>query len=319
MCLSEDNRVEATIRKDDIRVSAPLVKSFNRERKCMKIGSLEAVGIGCSVSFITVTFSLTFPYILTPTESNEIYRPAFYNYDSSLSHFDTSIWTYATDYALMVVMLCLASFTLIVKGDELLKRRAAGLLLCYALSVAAGGLAHQIFLTTESRNTLAFRFLWTMCVGTVTAAGGFMGACGSHLGRLTGGISIPENVWFSFGAFSTAVCMAGFMSFQRPACDIFIAGITQFPPTVYICLLAMYSQFRPCYRNLCIIGFSLNAPLLPLYAILIYHFNWSLPKINTFLHMWLCVAWTSQGLALRHFAVAATRRKFMESTNSKAL
>jgi hypothetical protein len=98
-------------------------------------------------------------------------------------------------------------------------------------------------------------------VGTVTAAGGFMGACGSQLGRLTGGFYVPEWAWVGFGTFATAVCMAGYMSFQRPACDIFIAGITQLPSTLYICLLAIFSHHKAFYRNLCVMGFSLNAPL----------------------------------------------------------
>lgn len=307
MCLSDDSRIEATIRKDVMGL-APLFKNpaAGATTVSTTLGTaLVALFVGCAVSFVTVVFSLVFPYILTPVESNEIYRAAFYNYDPQMSHFDNTIWTYGTDYALMVVMLILAGSILSSTGDELLKRRAAGLLLCYALSVAAGGVAHQFFLTLESRNTLIFRLLWTLCVGTVTAAGGFMGACGSQLGRLTGGFYVPEWAWVGFGTFATVVCMAGYMSFQRPACDIFIAGITQLPSTLYICLLAIFSHHKAFYRNLCVMGFSLNAPLLPMYAILIYHFHWSLPCINTLLHAWLCVSWTSQGLTLRHFATTS--------------
>ena len=131
-----------------------------------------------------------------------------------------------------------------------------------------------------------------------------MGACGSQLGRLTGGFYIPEWVWVGFGTCTTVVCMAGYMSFQRPACDIFIAGITQILPTLYICLTAIFSQHKLLIRMLCILGFSLNAPLLPMYSILIHQCGWSLPRINALLHLCLCMSWTAQGVTLRHFAIA---------------
>ena len=309
MCLSEDSRIEATIRKGDVLMAAPSFKETSTtgskgfHYSFATTPRLLTLVLGCVLGLVTVIFSLVFPHVLTPKESKAIYQPAFWVYDPETSHFDNTIWTYGTDYVLMVVMSTLIAVIGSTAGDALLKRRARGLLLCYAVSVAAGGLAHQFFLTLESRNTLVFRILWTLCVGTVTAAGGFMGACGSQLGRLTGGFYVPEWVWFGFGTFTTVVCMAGYMSFQRPACDIFIAGITQIVPTMYICLLAILSGHKPLYRIMCVMGFSLNAPLLPMYAILIYHFDWSLPRINTLLHAWLCMSWTAQGLALRHFAM----------------
>lgn len=323
MCLSEDSRIEATIRKEDVLISAPLLKDASTTRNkgfhysFATTPRVLTVAIGCALGLVTVIFSLVFPYVLTPTESKAIYQPAFWIYDPETSHFDNTIWTYGTDYVLMIVMSTLVALIGSTPGDDLLKRRAKGLLLCYAVSVAAGGLAHQFFLTLESRNTIAFRILWTLCVGTVTAAGGFMGACGSQLGRLTGGFYVPEWAWFGFGTFTTIVCMAGYMSFQRPACDIFIAGITQIVPTLYICLLAMLSRHRLLFRNLCVMGFSLNAPLLPMYAILIYHFGWSLPRINTLLHAWLCLSWTAQGLSLRHFAMTQHPPPGTNSNNSK--
>jgi hypothetical protein len=301
MCLS-DSRIEAKILKGDVTLTPP--KETRLFHVTTTPQNLMAVAIGCGVSFLTVVFSLVFPYIATPTEAKEIYRPAFYQYDPEIHHFDNSIWTYGTDYGLMVVMVALTVSILRAKGDKILKRRAAGLLLSYAVSVFAGAVAHHFFLTLESRNTIAFRLLWTLCVGTVTAAGGFMGACGSQIGRLTGGFYIPECCWLGFGAFTTAVCMAGYMSFQRPACDIFVAGCTQVTPTVYICLLAVMSRYKTFYRSLVVFGFFLNAPLLPIYSWLVFHTDWSLGRVNTLLHTFLCVAWTSQGLALKHFATA---------------
>jgi hypothetical protein len=116
--------------------------------------------------------------------------------------------------------------------------------------------------------------------------------------------------------------MGGF-SFQRPACDIFVVGITQFPSTFYMMLVLLYGfdshtqnvatlksdhpvvvitlSNRMKYIACC--GFILNAPLLPLYPILVQYTNWSLGCINTLLHTWLLMAWTCQGMSLRQIGL----------------
>jgi hypothetical protein len=48
-----------------------------------------------------------------------------------------------------------------------------------------------------------------------------------------------------------------------------------------------------------VMGFILNAPLLPMYPLLVQYTNWSTASINTLLHTWLLVAWGLQGIALR--------------------
>lgn len=328
MCLSDD----ATIRSKGEVISLPpktaqQIKIYD-DSPLMK--GLLYTTLGLIVGAATSALSIVFPYVPTPIASKEVYQAAWYNYDPALSFFDNTAWTYATDYGLTVIMLSLvASIALSTSGNAAvgLQRRTIGLLLCYAVSVGAGAVAHQTFLTLESRNTLEFRLLWTLCVGSVTLAGGFMGACGSQVATMTMTMSnnnnnnanksnyvIPEWFWAGFGSFTTAFCCAGYMSMQRPACDIFIAGITQFPSTVYICLVALFGQstnksqvLSPTARYACCFGFLFNAPLLPMYALVLHHTDWSLPRINFTLHCWLCVAWTTQGLALRHFAEAANR------------
>jgi hypothetical protein len=218
------------------------------------------------------------------------------------------------------------------------------LLFCYGVSVIAGGLAHQFYLTLDDRNTLGFRCLWTICVGTVALASIPMGLSGSQVVRQfqlleeTRSAStknsnsslikyltvIPDAFWWSFGICVTAVCVWGGISFQRPACDIFIAGITQTPSTFYMMVIfGLVSQQYPASsssssnslstpansskvqlwaRIMGVIGFILNAPLLPMYPLLIQYTDWSLASVNTLLHTWLCVAWSMQGISLRHVA-----------------
>mmetsp|Transcript_10874 Transcript_10874/g.16721 ORF Transcript_10874/g.16721 Transcript_10874/m.16721 type:complete len:332 (-) Transcript_10874:843-1838(-) len=280
---------------------------------------LAAAMLGCILSFGTTIFSLHLPHVLTPSAAKDIYLPAFWSYDPSASHFDNSAWTYGTDYTLMIVMLIVSRLVIhnaTNDGDSRrLRLRAACLLNCYAISVAAGGYAHHFFLTLESRNSLIFRLLWTICVGTVTAAGGFMGACASEIARKFNGPYVPEWFWIGFGGFTTAVCIWGFMSFQRPACDIFIAGITQFPPTAYLCYLSVMKlgeRIPLNHRWMCVLGFLLNAPLLPLYSLLLKYTDWSLAQVNTLLHCWLCISWTIQGFALKHYANAIVESNSME-------
>jgi len=250
------------------------------------------------------------------------------NYDPSLSFFDNTFWTYGTDYGLCIVMTLVAisilncdhQYTIVSRQ---LRFRSAGLLLLYAASVFAGGVAHQTYLSFESRQTISFRVLWTICVGTVCAASGFMGCIGSELARQyakSGPIPvIHESFWIGFGVMTTLICLLGGFSYQRPACDIFIAGTTQFMSTFYVMLLLTF-QFDPTtdpscvlirkkYRVVGFIGFILNAPLLPLYPILVTYTNWSLGLINTLLHTNLLTAWCMQGLSLKHIAATLATSK----------
>jgi hypothetical protein len=157
--------------------------------------------IGSAISYLTVLFSLYFPFMLAPWAASQTYHNAFWEYHVDLNHFDNTAWTYGTDYLLTVCMFVLAqkinyitptsTTTNSKRTDEDLamvgraqhKWWSRGLLWSYMLSVLAGGLAHQFYTTSDSRNSLSFRILWTCCVGTVTAASGFMGAIGTELVR----------------------------------------------------------------------------------------------------------------------------------------
>lgn len=328
--------------------AAPLASLSPATRQLYRRHFLEVVLLviaGSLLAGLVVIFSISFPFWLAPWAASKTYHFAFYDYDEDISHFDNSVWTYGTDYllafCLTVLLLSISMGTTTKKknscnGDSpstgsheshvIHAWRSRGLLACYALSVLAGGLAHQFYTTIELRNTASFRLLWTFCVGTVTAASGFMGAIGTELVRQERDILfgfhhnrsaakfafqlplVPEWFWISFGACSTIVVMAGGLSFQRPACDIFIAGITQFPSTFYMmAVLAWGLSTHPVPKwSRCVgfLGFILNAPLLPLYPLLVQYTHLSLAAVNTLLHTWLLVAWGMQGLSLRRVNVA---------------
>lgn len=276
---------------------------------------------GAATAFAMTAFALWFPFFLAPHAASKTYDWAFYTYDSSLSHFDNSPWTYGTDYALAVVMAAIAYSILRFYRPEVSDKlclRSASLLLGYCASVTAGGYAHQNYITLESRNSLSFRLLWTICVGTVTAASCSMGMSGSevirrfqsdpnccpHLRKVP---VVPESFWWTLGLAITAVCALGGMSFQRPACDIFIAGITQTPSTFYLMIfffLVKHPRVQFHGKVVGFVGFILNAPLLPMYPLLVQYTDLSLASVNTLLHCWLCVAWSMQGYSLRHMIQA---------------
>jgi hypothetical protein len=282
---------------------------------------LASVVSGTAAGAMLTAFGLWFPFALAPEAAIKTYDWAFYNYDASLSHFDNTAWTYGTDYTLTAVMAIGAASIMWYSQagvSDRLCRHSAGLLMGYCISVLAGGYCHQNYTTLESRNSLSFRLLWTICVGTVTAASGFMGCSGTEVIRqfqkqpncnplLLRIPLIPESFWWALGTFVTAVCAYGGMSFQRPACDIFIAGITQAPSTFYLMTFFMtveHPKAKLSARILGTIGFILNAPLLPMYPLLIQYTDWSLASVNTLLHTWLCVAWSLQGYSLRHMIQA---------------
>ena len=111
--------------------------------------------------------------------------------------------------------------------------------------------------------------------------------------------------WPIYGTYMAATCALGYISFKRPACDIFIAGITQAPSTFY-CLGALglrkwgeekkkkrdespIGLVRLPYRLMFYVGFIGNAPLLPMYPLLVQYSGMSLAGINTLLHTCKCV------------------------------
>lgn len=296
---------------------------------------LASIVSGCIAGALVTGFAVWFPFALAPVAASKTYFWAFYQYEDGLSYFDNTAWTYGTDYGLAVVMALLSASILRYSRPNVsdsLCNRSAGLLLGYCISVIAGGYCHQFYTTLEDRNSWSFRMLWTICVGTVSAASGCMGSSGTEVIRkfqqqpncnptLLRIPVIPESFWWAFGTLVTAVCAWGGMSFQRPACDIFIAGITQFPSTFYL-MVFFFTVEHPkaelSARILGVIGFILNAPLLPMYPLLIQYTDWSLASVNTLLHCWLCVAWSLQGYSLRHMIQVLVATQDEEAARLKA-
>ena len=189
-------------------------------------------------------------------------------------------------------------------SSKALSTPAAKLLLLYSLSVLTGGAAHNSFTTLESMNTNTFRVLWTVCVGSVTAAGAFIGICGSSLAKISSSspsklfkvVAVPRWWWYLYGSTLTALVAAGCFSMERPAADIFLAGITQTPPTVYLVIAMASNSWGPSTlkaRLYLAVGSFLNAPLLPLYGVLVRH-GLPLGTVNTILHCNLLFAWGMQ-------------------------
>eukprot|EP00549_Striatella_unipunctata_P001552 CAMPEP_0118685952 /NCGR_PEP_ID=MMETSP0800-20121206/7537_1 /TAXON_ID=210618 ORGANISM="Striatella unipunctata, Strain CCMP2910" /NCGR_SAMPLE_ID=MMETSP0800 /ASSEMBLY_ACC=CAM_ASM_000638 /LENGTH=300 /DNA_ID=CAMNT_0006582931 /DNA_START=108 /DNA_END=1007 /DNA_ORIENTATION=- len=300
MCLSDDHakkmkRAQASAsRLKSLTKYTPSYKSVLQPGKLVDLPLSYLVPIIVLMPIAMLRFSLWFPHILAPHAAKSTYLTAFYHYEMESLHFDNTVWTWGSDYFLAVVMGSLAVACLCAtKGKNPraslpLRLCSAGLLLCYTVSVLVGGVGHQFYTSFEFFNTLSFRLLWTVCVGTVTLAGGFMGACSTLLAR---GFSprssyyiqipfMPEWGWTFFGIYLTASCAEGRLSFQRPACDIFIAGTTQLLPTIY-CIIVMWLRkwdsddfVSTKYRVLFVIGLVLNAPLLPMYPLLVQYTDW---------------------------------------------
>ena len=296
---------------------------------------LASISSGAAAGAVVTGFAVWFPFVLAPEAARKTYDWAFYNYEEGLSHFDNTAWTYGTDYGLAVVMAVVSASIMWYSRagvSDRLCNRSVGLLMGYCISVIAGGFCHQNYITLEDRNSLSFRLLWTVCVGTVSAASCFMGSSGTEVIRkfqqqpncdpiLLRIPLIPESFWYAFGTVVTAITAWGGMSFQRPACDIFIAGITQAPSTFYLMaffLTVQHPKAKLSARAMGFIGFILNAPLLPMYPLLIQYTDLSLASVNTLLHSWLCVAWSLQGFSLRHMIQVLVETRDEEKRGIKA-
>jgi hypothetical protein len=316
-------------------VSPTTTDKQNHDPSSLCKSSLRSVSVsifsGILNATVSIVFSLYFPFFLAPLAASKTYHRASYVYNQEMSHFDTTIWTYGTDYALAVMMTLLVvsilRFSRFNVSDKLC-RRTASLLILYGISVTAGGIAHHNFETLESRNTATFRMLWTVCVGSVCGASCSMGMIGTEAVRkfqeklkmqdngrtftselLSSSsllLKVPifsDTFWVAFGGTVTAFCAAGGLSFQRPACDIFVAGITQSLSTFYCMiffLLVQHARIATWAKVTGFVGFILNAPLLPMYPLLVQYTDWSLASVNTLLHSWLCVAWSMQGISMQH-------------------
>jgi hypothetical protein len=305
--------------------------------------------------WILITLASEQLSIFFPTNHSELGRkifvPARYQYDAINTRFDNTIWTWGTDYAIGILMIIMAlkclfkNFTFNNQENSSSKRdsstkmrnRGAALFLCYVASVFAGGIAHQTYKTLESLNTTSFRCIWTICVGTVTFGGAFMGMIGTEICRKFNNKTtsnnvycymppIPDFLWLFYGAYMTYICIKGDISYKRPACDIFAAGTSQFLPTVYNILVLLSIKWQNGSANtdnnndtnnyniltnvkksgliLYIVGFVGNAPLLPAYPLLVQHSGLSLGMVNTVLHINLTYAWSCQALSVLHFCKA---------------
>eukprot|EP00542_Grammatophora_oceanica_P016898 CAMPEP_0194040422 /NCGR_PEP_ID=MMETSP0009_2-20130614/12428_1 /TAXON_ID=210454 /ORGANISM="Grammatophora oceanica, Strain CCMP 410" /LENGTH=251 /DNA_ID=CAMNT_0038683561 /DNA_START=140 /DNA_END=892 /DNA_ORIENTATION=+ len=249
MCYSgtaEEQRSSSSTASMPLKMKTSL--SLKQTTTLSSIASYVGQGlIGFCMGLAVILFSLWLPFFLTPEAANAVYDPApGFQYSAELSHFDNSPMTYLTDYAL-VVLLSLLSWHIYTLGGEkttsALQKWTIGLLLgCYASSVLAGGVAHQFYTTLEMRNSWSFRLLWSICVGTVYFASACMGSAASEVAAKSSTTTnyLPTTgsfVWIVFGTTSTILYFYGLLGYQRPACDIFIAGITQFPPTAYTMLI----------------------------------------------------------------------------------
>ena len=205
------------------------------------------------------------------------------------------------------------------------------MLFCYGISVLVGGVSHQYFTSLEMLNSRPFQLAWSVCVGTVTLAGGFIGSVGSQIARRSQAskvrsfhvIAVPEWFWIAWGVTLTAIVFGGGLSMKRPAADIFIAGVTQTPPTVYMSV-AVISNLKgwekvSVARVTLLVGAFLNAPLLPLYPLLVYQ-KLDLGVVNAILHCWLAIAWGFQAFSLRSFAqqFPSSRREYKYSSLKQA-
>jgi hypothetical protein len=324
MCSPEYNEVSAKVSE----AHHPLGSSFAASWK-WALAVVVASPLNCA-------FATWFPFVIPYTKAFQYYVEARYEYKEGETHFDNSPLTYVTDYLLFIAMASAAydmyKLSTLKTSCYHLKnicRATCGLLTCYATSVLCGGLSHQFFTSVALLNTWAFRFLWIMCVGTVTAASGFIGAVGSYIalhfrqqqqrkrdkdiGLKRQGSAImdiliaPTYFWVLFALYLTLACVCGEMSFHRPACDIFVAGTGQFPPTFYLLLMLLTSPSKGAViskglRAMFLIAFLLNSWLLPAYPELL---ETGLPEgyVNFLLHTNLFVAWGLQYVAIKELCV----------------
>lgn len=110
--------------------------------------------------------------------------------------------------------------------------------------------------------------------------------------------NFATHTWIVWGYVLLMVITLGGLSCVRPACDIFLAGITQSIPVFYLqfCLYQTTYYFKTLSFSifgLLFVGVIFNAPLIVLYPHLLEMFGAAIT--NVFLHATLLISWGGQG------------------------
>ncbi|GMI56964.1 hypothetical protein ScalyP_jg12118 [Parmales sp. scaly parma] len=281
--------------------------------------------------------------ILPPLVAPDLYNQCFFHYSSATLKFDNTAWTWATDYGLSVWMgfgiIPLLRNAAAKKGGviSLLSHNSAMLLLCYASSVFFGAICHQNYNSFNSTNpsnlnTLSFRFFWTLCVASVSCAGGYIGSTATILQKQweqTGetvffhSMQFPSvSFWRFYSAIAVIVTIFGFFSMCRPACDIFLAGVTHTLPffvLVYVGIGGLLGRKKKPIWPFAVLFYGClgNSPLLWLYPFMVHNTSLSLGHINGLLHLSLFTSWGAQMISLMHFSDVSVIK--FRNNNSKKI
>ena len=237
--------------------------------------------------------------------------------------FDTTIWTWGTDYVISFALGCL----IFAKRDAFCSpraRSASGVLIVVsnALSTLLGGVAHQLAGLSDNKtqfmNSPLFRYLWFSCIGSVVFSGCVQGIKGNEIAASTPQsrlLPIPKLVWIIMYAAALLWVFFGGLSCRRAAYDVFLCGAVQAPGAIFLYLAVIESIWMQMGKNK-----RVDKKILPVFApifglaptIFLYPLlagRLPPPAMNAFLHAILLIAWTLQGYSLAHLEESTNRKK----------
>mmetsp|Transcript_36694 Transcript_36694/g.84427 ORF Transcript_36694/g.84427 Transcript_36694/m.84427 type:complete len:394 (+) Transcript_36694:122-1303(+) len=109
-----------------------------------------------------------------------------------------------------------------------------------------------------------------------------------------------EGAWLAYGCVLSVLAVAGVFSCQRPACDVFIAGSTQSPASLFLQLALLIAAGAGGGWREAVVCVSLvaSAPLAYAYPWLVLHSGLSLGAVNSVLHVVIGLSWGLQGALL---------------------
>ena len=159
MCLSNNNEITAALDRFPIDGEEP--KRDKNVKANPVFPSATKLLFWILFTYASKEFSVFLPAFQSKAGA-DTFIPASYKYDDEHTHFDNSILTWGTDYALVVIM-CVATYKCLTAynhtgthtttpqttDDPLMSKslriKSACLFFSYAVSVFAGGYAHQNF------------------------------------------------------------------------------------------------------------------------------------------------------------------------------
>mmetsp|Transcript_1881 Transcript_1881/g.4348 ORF Transcript_1881/g.4348 Transcript_1881/m.4348 type:complete len:291 (-) Transcript_1881:195-1067(-) len=288
-------------------IATPKIQATTPQRLVLQLAVCVFMEAFCFGAVYLGLWLLGVDYVFSPQGSNPYL---------STTIFDTTWWTWLTDYAVAAMCAFMAWRLATCSGDWGVKWPGMALMLAYSIPTLLGGMVHQAagHWGVEALNSGLLGWGWVFTSAMVGLQGGVM------LFIARGYLVNQTRLRFPLLVLSNEACwahtvlvvlgvLAGVFRCTRPAADIFLLGVTQAWPVMYV-MAALASGTTACSFTSawCAGSFALLSPTILIYPLLV-DAGFVVGHINCFLHAVIFVAWFGQGLGVLRVAETPVKQE----------